>query len=78
MSSKGSFFCMFCCKNVVTVCVSRSGESLLGVSGLSQSTRSECQCIPVGPREPVGVMPFMLIWVSNPTKMLVNILKEIP
>lgn len=68
---------MFCCENVVSVCVSRAGGSLQGLSGLCPSARSECQCIPVGPGEPVGVMSFVLNWVTNPTNMIVNILKGI-
>lgn len=42
-------FSVFCCENVVSVCVSRTGGSLQGLSGLSPSARSECQCIPEGP-----------------------------
>lgn len=58
--------------------VSRAGGSPQGLSGLCPSAQSECQCIPVGPGEPAGVKPFMLNWVTNPTNMIVNILKGIP
>lgn len=61
---------MLCCGNVVSVCVSRASGSLQGLT-----TRFECQCVPVGPGEPVGVMSFMLNWLTNPTNMIVNILK---
>lgn len=63
---------MLCCENVVSICVSRAGGSLQGLT-----TRSECHCVPVGPGEPVGVMSFMLNWLTNPTNMTVNILKGI-
>ena len=43
-----------------SVFVSRTGGSLQGLSGLSPSVRSECQHTPVGPRELVWVVPFML------------------
>ena len=72
------FFAACCCENVVSVRASRAGGSLRGLSGLSPSARSECQCIPAGPGDVVGVMPFMLNWVTNPTNMIVNILKGIP
>lgn len=35
-----------------SVCASRASGSLQGLSGLSPSAHSECQCIPTGPREP--------------------------
>lgn len=69
---------VFCCENVVSVCVSRSGGSLQGLSGLSPSVCSECQCIPASLRELAGVMLFTLNWMTNPTNMIVNILKGIP
>lgn len=68
---------VFCCEEMVSVCVSRACGSPWGLRGLSPSAHSECQCIPVGPGEQVGVMSFMLNWVTNPTNMIVNILKGI-
>lgn len=51
--SKGNFS-VFCCENMVSVCLSRATGSLQGLSGLSPSAHSECQCIPAGPGEPAG------------------------
>lgn len=62
---------------MVSVCATKAGVSLQGLSGLSPSAHSECQSIPSGPGEEVGVMSFMLNWATNPTNMIVNILKGI-
>lgn len=57
---------------------SRVGGSLQGLSGLSPSVCSECQRIPRSPRDLAGVILFTLNWMTNPTNMIVNILKAIP